>query len=39
MAAAGDKCLKGPTAVKDYDASAMAVENQHKTLEKNIGIF
>jgi hypothetical protein len=27
-------CLKGPTTVEDYDASAAAVENQHKMLEK-----
>jgi hypothetical protein len=27
--------LKGPTSVKDHDASAVAVENQRKTLEKN----
>jgi hypothetical protein len=26
--------LKGPTSVKDHNTSAVAVENQHKTLEK-----
>jgi hypothetical protein len=26
--------LKGPTSVKDHDASGVAVENQHKTVEK-----
>jgi hypothetical protein len=27
-------CLKGPTSVKDHDNSAVAMEDQHKTLEK-----
>jgi hypothetical protein len=27
-------CLKGPTSVKDHDALAVALENQHKTLKK-----
>jgi hypothetical protein len=27
-------CLKGTTSVKDHGASAVAVENQHKTLKK-----
>jgi hypothetical protein len=31
--------LKGPTSVKDHDASAVHLVNQHKTLKKNIGIL
>jgi hypothetical protein len=27
-------CKKGPTSVKDHDASEVAVENERKTLEK-----
>jgi hypothetical protein len=27
-------CLKGPASLKDHDASAVAVEDQHKTQEK-----
>jgi hypothetical protein len=31
--------LKWPTSAKDHDASAVAVEIQHKTLEKKIEIL
>jgi hypothetical protein len=38
-AAAETRCLKGPTPVKDHNASAVAMESQHKMLKKILESF
>jgi hypothetical protein len=34
-ASAESTCLKGPTSVKDHKSSVVAVQNQHKTIDKS----